>query len=129
MSSGIVVVTHGTTGRSLIEVAESILGESLDEILFVPFSHSGAEAEDRRAVRSAMDNAARRGGILVMTDLIGASPSNLIAALLDQYPATLVTGLNLAMLIRVWTYRDCGPDELARKAVEGGRRGIKAITK
>lgn len=129
MKSGIVVVTHGVTGRSLIEVAESILGESLDEVLFVPFSRSGAGAEDERAVRRAMDRAASQGGVLVMSDLFGASPSNLVAALLDQYPATLVTGLNLAMLIRVWTYRDCGPDELARKAVEGGRRGIKAIAR
>lgn len=128
MSTGIVVVTHGMTGRSLIEVAESILGESLNDILFVPFSRSGARAADQQAVRQAMESAGSAGaGVLVMTDLMGASPCNHIASLLDRYPAKLVTGLNLAMLIRVWNYRDRPPEELARKAVEGGRRDIKVV--
>lgn len=128
MSTGIVVVTHGMTGRSLIEVAESILGESLDGILFVPFSRSGAHEDDAQAVREALEKAgAQGGGVLVMTDLMGASPCNQIASMLHRYPAKLVTGLNLAMLIRVWSYRDCPPEELARKAVEGGRRDIKVF--
>ena len=128
MSTGIVIVTHGMTGRALIDVAESILGESLDDILFVPFSRSGARDADQQAVGEAMKSAAAAGGgVLVMTDLMGASPCNHIASLLDRYPAKLVTGLNLAMLIRVWNYRDCAPEELASKAVEGGRRDIKVV--
>jgi len=39
----------------------------------------------------------------------------------------MVSGLNLAMLLRVWNYRDRPIDTLVRKAVDGGKRGIKAV--
>lgn len=128
MNTGIVIVTHDRTGRSLIDVAESILGRSLEEIRFVPFSRAGAVEADQDAIRQAIREADEGAGVLVITDLMGASPCNHITPLLDEFPARLVTGLNLAMLIRVWNYRNHGLDELARKAVEGGRRDIRVFS-
>lgn len=125
MSVGIVVITHGTTGASLIEMAEFILGESLAEISLVPFRQSGDNITSNDEVRIAMAAANSGDGVLVLTDLIGSSPSNLVAEQLEAHDAVMVTGLNLAMLMSVWNYRKQALGLLARKAVESGRRGVK----
>ena len=125
MSVGIVVVTHGTTGSALLEVAEFILGESIAEIRFVPFSQSGDKVTTIDDVNKAMAGANSGQGVLVLTDLIGASPSNLVARQLEAHDAVMVTGLNLPMLMSVWNYRGQPLGSLARKAVDSGRRGVK----
>jgi PTS system ascorbate-specific IIA component len=124
MSVGIVIVTHGSTGASLIQMAEFILGESMAEIRFVPFRQSGDKITTADDVTQAMKAANSGEGVLVLTDLIGASPANLVARQLDANDAVMVTGLNLAMLMSVWNYRGQPLDSLARKAVDSGRRSV-----
>ena len=125
MSVGIVIVTHGDAGAALLEVAEFILGESMAEIGFVPFRQSGDQLTTNAEVRAALARADSGDGVLVLTDLLGASPSNRVADLLDAHSGVMVTGLNLAMLMSVWNYRREPLGLLARKAVESGRRGVK----
>lgn len=125
MSIGIVIVTHGMTGASLLEVAEFILGEEMSEIYFVPFRQSGDNVTTIGEVETAMAAADSGEGLLVLTDLIGASPSNLVAERLEAHAGVMVTGLNLAMLVSVWNYRKQPLGQVARKAVEAGRRGVK----
>lgn len=125
MSVGLVIVTHGMTGAVLLEVAEFLLGESMSDIRFVPFRQSGDNVTTTQEVEDAMAAADSGDGLLVLTDLIGASPSNLVAERLEAHDAVMVTGLNLAMLVSVWNYRRQPLGLLARKAVESGRRGVK----
>ena len=125
MSVGLVIVTHGMTGAALLEVAEFLLGEPMSEFRFVPFRQSGDNITSIEEVEAAMAAADTGDGLLVLTDLIGASPSNLVAARLEAHDGVMVTGLNLAMLVSVWNYRGQPLGLLARKAVESGRRGVK----
>jgi PTS system ascorbate-specific IIA component len=127
MSVGIVIVTHGNTGATLLEVAEFILGESMAEISFVPFRQSGDQQTTIAEVRAAMARADSGDGVLVLTDLVGASPANSVADLLEAHSGVMVTGLNLAMLMSVWNYRQQPLDLLARKAVGSGRRGVRVF--
>ena len=129
MSVGIVIVTHGKTGESLIEEAGFVLGQVLDDILFVAFNRSedlpGAVCE----VRSSIERADTGDGVIVLTDLLGASPSNGVADVLEEYHSVMVTGINLGMLIRVYNYRNETLDVVVRKAVDGGRRSVKIFQK
>jgi len=125
MSVGLVIVTHGTTGAALLEVAEFILAEPLSDVRFVSFRQSGANVTTTAEIEAAMAAADAGDGVLVLTDLIGASPSNLVAERLEAHGGVMVTGLNLAMLMSVWNYRGQPLGLLARKAVESGRRGVK----
>ncbi|MGK2925187.1 MAG: PTS sugar transporter subunit IIA [Lysobacterales bacterium] len=127
MSVGIVIVTHGGTGADLLEVAEFILGESLAEIGFVPFRQSGDRLTTITEVQAAMARADSGDGVLVLADLLGASPANSVAKLLQAHSGVMVTGLNLAMLMSVWNYRNEPLGPLARKAVNSGRRGVRVF--
>lgn len=127
MSVGIVIITHGQVGEALIMAAEFILGRSLDEIRLVPFTQTGAQPTSDRELREAIGRSEKGEGVLILTDLVGASPANLANGLSAEFKATVVTGINLPMLLRVWNYRNLPLDALAGKAVAGGKRGIEAI--
>lgn len=127
MSVGIVIVTHGDSGAHLLEVAEFILGEPLDRIGFVAFHQSGDRVTTVNEVRQALAGADTGQGVLVLTDLIGSSPSNLVNDLLEAHRGIMVTGLNLPMLMTVWNYRGEPLKPLAHRAVDAGRRGCKVF--
>jgi PTS system mannose-specific IIA component len=127
MSVGIVVITHGQVGAAIIKAAEFILDCSLEGIRLVPFTQLGAHPTGHGELKAEIDQSDEGDGVLVLTDLVGASPANLVSGLIPEIRATAVTGLNLAMLLRVWNYRDLPLDNLAKKAVTGGKRGIEAI--
>jgi PTS system ascorbate-specific IIA component len=129
MSVGIVIVTHGKTGESLIEEAGFVLGQVLDDILFVAFNQSEDLPEGVSEVRSSIERADTGDGVVVLTDLMGASPSNGVADVLEKYHSVMVTGINLGMLIRVYNYRNETLELVVRKAVEGGRRSVKIFQK
>jgi len=129
MSVGIVIVTHGKTGESLIQEAGFVLGKAMDDILFLEFDHSEDLSSNISEIRTSIATADSGDGVIVLSDLMGASPSNLIADVLEEYHAVLVTGINLGMLIRVCNYRDKTLELVARMAVEGGRRAVKIFQK
>jgi PTS system ascorbate-specific IIA component len=124
---GIVIVTHGQTGLSLVNDAEFILGQSLGRIRCIQFNQSGDQLTGDDELKQVIAESDQGEGVLVLTDVVGASPANLVTGLLEEYHATMVSGINLAMLIRVWNYRDTPLESLADKAVQGGRRGIEAF--
>ena len=63
-------------------------------------------------------------GVLIMTDLYGATPSNIATKLLKPGQIEGVAGVNLPMLLRALTYRDKGMETLITRAVAGGRDGV-----
>lgn len=124
---GIVIVTHGQTGQSLVDDAEFILGQSLGRIRCIAFIQSGDQPTGDDELRQVMVESDHGEGVLVLTDLGGASPANRVTGLLEEHHAAMVTGINLAMLIRVWNYRDTPLEALTHKAVQGGKRGVEAL--
>jgi PTS system ascorbate-specific IIA component len=122
---GIVIVTHGGTGHSLLEEAGFVLGKLLNDIPVVAFNHSANMQIGIEEIRTSIQKVDSGGGILVLTDLMGSSPSNLVNEVLEDNHAVMVTGINLGMLIRVCNYRDASLERLTRIAVDGGRNAVK----
>lgn len=127
MSVGILLVTHGDFGQSLIRAAEFILGCSLSEINCISVTQSGAEHPEIEQMKTAIRATDQGDGLLVLTDLAFASPSNTIETLLEGHRARMVSGLNMPMLLRTWNYRNEKLDMLAGRAEKGGIRGIEII--
>ena len=127
MSVGILLITHEGIGTALIAVATRLL-RTLPlptEAFEVPFDG------DVDALLPQASAALRRvdggHGVLVLTDLYGATPSNIAAKLARLgTPVRRVSALSLPMLLRVLNYADLELDELPAVAAAGARNG--AIT-
>ena len=63
-------------------------------------------------------------GVLILSDIYGATPCNLACKLIVPGRVEVVTGVSLPMLVRAFTYRDKGLSTMISKAVSGGRDGV-----
>ncbi len=126
MSVGILLLTHETMGAALIATARHILGRialPLDTLAIPP----GADVDEALRDTAARTRALDRGdGVLILTDVYGATPSN-VAEKLNSLGLDVrrVSGLNLPMLLRVLNYPEQTLSELAQTAASGGRTGIQ----
>ncbi|QCO67237.1 PTS fructose IIA subunit family protein [Luteimonas yindakuii] len=125
MTVGVLLVTHEGIGTALVAVAGRLLRPLplKVEAFEVPFD------ADPEALLPAASAALRRvdggAGVLILTDLYGASPSNLAARVARLgTPARRVSGLNLPMLLRVLNYPELGLQELPTVAAAGARIGV-----
>ncbi|MCK9538385.1 PTS sugar transporter subunit IIA [Dokdonella sp.] len=125
MTVGILLMTHEAMGRALVSAAHHVLGALP---LPVDVQEIAPDADPERMLRAAASNAReldRGNGVLVLTDLYGATPCNIARRLPDLgVRMHCVSGLNLPMLLRVLNYPEQSLEELAQTAASGGRGGI-----
>jgi mannose/fructose-specific phosphotransferase system component IIA len=129
LSVGVVILTHGVTGSHILADAEFVLSEKMEGVELVTYNQAEDQAAAMVAIHAAIEKADQGDGVLLLTDLFGASPSNRAALILEHFEAVMVSGINLAMLVCVWNYRDRPLGMLARKAAECGNRGIRITQK
>jgi len=124
MTCGILLVTHPGIGTALLDVATRLLRHLplKTEAFEVPFD---ADLDTLLPLASAAMRRVDGGhGVLILTDLYGASPSNLAAQLAKLgTPARRVAALSLPMLLRVMNYPEQGLDQLPATAAAGARNG------
>ena len=118
-------MTHESMGAALVSAARHVLGRLP---LPVDVQEIAADADPEQMLRAAAANARELDqgqGVLVLSDLYGATPCN-IAQRLPNLGVRMhcVSGLNLPMLLRVLNYPEQSLDELAQTAANGGRGGI-----
>ena len=121
MSVTIVLVTHPGIASAMRDRAAEILGTSLDEVHVAELDSGTTDPRPRLQERLATYD--RGDGVLILTDLPGATPCNQARRATPDNSA-LVSGLNLPMLIRAWNYRDRPLDELRDLVMDGGRAAI-----
>ena len=125
MAVGILLVTHPGIGTSLLAVATRLLHQLplRAEAFEVPFE---GDPDALLPQASAMLRRVDGGdGVLVLTDLYGATPSNLAAKLARiGTPVRRVSALSLPMLLRVMNYAALDLDELPAVAAAGARNGV-----
>ncbi|HDS1101191.1 PTS sugar transporter subunit IIA [Stenotrophomonas maltophilia] len=124
MTCGILLVTHPGVGTALLDVATRLLRQLplKTEAFEVPFD------ADLDALLPLASAALRRvdggAGVLILTDLYGASPANLAGQLARLgTPVRRVSALSLPMLLRVMNYPEQGLDQLPATAAAGTRNG------
>ncbi len=121
MTVAIVLITHPGIGTAFRKQAGAILGRELDGLTVVELDSGQARATD--ALRSQLAALDQHEGVLILSDLPGATPCNQARKAAPANSA-LLSGLNLPMLIRAWNYRHRALAELAELAAEGGRAAI-----
>ncbi len=121
---GLLVITHNNVGGALFDAATSVLGNCPLPYEILPVSQNCDPEERFEKAQSCLKKLnPADGGVLVITDMYGSTPSN-IATRLAANNVTIITGINLPMLVRVMNYPKLSLDKLANKAVSAGQTGV-----
>jgi PTS system ascorbate-specific IIA component len=67
-------------------------------------------------------------GVLILSDICGATPCNIASRLINPSHAELLSGVSLPMLVRALTYRDEPLASVIEKAMTGGVNGVMHIS-
>ena len=125
--AGILLVTHNGLGDSFVDCVKHVLGvvpHNLKVLSVTANDDTQQKLSEGQALIKQLDTG---GGVLILSDVYGATPSNIGRQLCHAERVIGVAGLNLPMLLRVVCYPETTLPELAKAAVDGGRGCITYI--
>ena len=121
---GVLLVTHGSIGESLLSSASQILGGTPPLVATLGVSRNDDPEDLTLRAQELLEALDQGDGVLVLTDIFGATPGNVIARLLDDGHIEGVSGLSLPMLLRVLTSRNGSLPAAVQRALSGGTEGL-----
>ena len=97
---GLILVTHGALAIEFVYAMEHVVGrqEAVATICIAP--HDDMERR-RKDIADAVKKVDSGGGVIILTDLFGGTPSNLAISLMRAGEVEVIAGINLPMLIRL----------------------------
>lgn len=124
---GILLVTHNGLGDSLLDCIRHVTGNipvHLKSLSVLADDDPHAKEAEGLALINQIDTG---DGVLLLTDIYGATPANIARRLCKPGHIEGVAGVNLPMLLRV----ACGPDiplmQMTQRALQGGQDCIVAL--
>lgn len=124
MTIGLVTITHNRIGSELLTTATQICGRT-------PVAHHHLEVHGecdpdamRATLMAVLADIDSGQGVLILTDLFGATPCNIARNASTGHDVRVVTGINLPMVLRVFNYAHLELAAIADKAAGGGQQGI-----
>lgn len=124
---GIFLITHGTVGESLVQCACHVLNKRPPQIAQLGVSAQDDPLDLLPVARQMLGWADSGQGVIVLTDIYGATPANIATKLLVPGRVEGVAGVNLPMLLRVLTYREKDMATLVQRAISGGCDGVLQV--
>lgn len=121
---GVIIVTHGLLAEGLVDSAEMILG-SLSQIATIRLDEKMTPETLRSQVEKHISNLMSDEGVLILTDLRGATPFNVTASFAERNDVSVITGVNLPLLLEALTQRSKKDlKTLTAYVVQKGQEGI-----
>jgi PTS system mannose-specific IIA component len=120
---GVLLVTHGEIGTALLASASQILGGVQQVATLSVWRQDDPDDLVLRA-RELLERIDAGDGVLVLTDIFGATPGNVVSRLLADGQVEGVSGVSLPMLLRVLTGRNGSLDAAVKRALSGGAEGV-----
>lgn len=125
---GLVIVTHGGLAAEFVSAMEHVVGpqRGVAAICIGPDDDMERRRQDILAACARADSG---GGVILLTDMFGGTPSNLAISVMEQTRAEVIAGLNLPMLIKLASVRHREPlDACVHAAQDAARKYISVAS-
>jgi len=128
--NAILIIAHAPLAHALRECALHVFPDCGTHLAAIDVQPNLPPEETLATARISMEQLSRVPqvkGVLVLTDIFGATPSNVAQKLVDGVKSRLITGVNLPMLLRSVSYRHEPLEALVSRAVVGGTQGVMQV--
>jgi PTS system ascorbate-specific IIA component len=126
MSNTIFIIAHAPLANALRDCAMHVYPECAHEVIALDVQPDAQPEETLRLANQALENVPL-GGLLVLTDIFGATPANVAQKVVGSRRAKLIAGANVPMLFRAVSYRHESLDDLVARALAGGTQGVMQV--
>ena len=124
----VIVVSHGSYARGLVDTAQMIAGKQEDLEAF------GLESEEsvdtlKEKIRQSIEQASQEEEILILTDIFYGSPFNTVISLMPEYDLYHVTGINLPLMMEVIMGRISGKhaEEICKELLKAAPDTVRDV--
>jgi len=121
---GILIIAHGGFGESLLECAKHVIGNEPRQVAYLAVTNHDDPDVFLPIAQNLVAKLNEGDGVLVLSDMYGATPCNIVSKLLIPGEVEGVAGVNMPMIVRTMSYRHESLSALVEKAVTGGREGV-----
>lgn len=121
---GVLIIGHDTLPESLAQAVTHVLGSRPAQFDVLSVNCNDDPLDVLPRAKTALARLDTGEGVVIFSDIYGATPCNLVGKLIEPGRVEAVAGVNLPMLVRAFTYRTKGLDMMIRKAVSGGCEGV-----
>ena len=128
--NAILLIAHAPLANALRQCALHVFPDCEAMVAAIDVQPNLSPDETLATARIALEqlgNLPQVKGVLVLTDIFGATPSNVAQKLVDGVRSRLITGVNLPMLLRSVSYRHESLEMLVSRAVIGGTQGVMQV--
>lgn len=125
----LLIICHGTMAEGLVDALSLIVGPQ-EGIRAIGLRAADAIDELGDRIQAAIDELDQGDGVLILVDMVGASPFNVSARIaVESERLEVVTGVNLPMLLETAMQRDSSNlQELAAIAKQAGEGSIMILS-
>ena len=121
---GVLLITHGTLGEALVQCVCHVMNRRPAQLMQLGISGQDDPLDALPLARRLVELVDSGSGVLILTDILGATPANTAARLLEPGRVEGIAGVNVPMLLRALTYRGQGMEVLLKKTVAGACEGV-----
>jgi len=125
----ILIISHAEIANSFAYCIEHIINKRVENLVVLPVKKAESPenilARAQEIVKMQLNNS---NGVLILSDVFGATPNNIASKLVKSGKVELISGLNLPMLIRAISYSKGSLAECVSKSLEGGINGIVHVS-
>ena len=122
--TGLLLIMHGRLGDDMPDAAKEILTDCPLATASIAVNSNSDPDQLLETANRLCDDLDNGDGVLILTDLYGSTPSNIANRLTDTHNASVISGANLPMLLRILNYPEMSLEALCDKAANGARDGI-----
>jgi mannose PTS system EIIA component len=124
---GILLITHAPLGNAFVATAAHMYAGKLERVEAIDVIADQDPFEINALAMEAIARLDDGSGVLVMTDVMGGTPSNCCHMLSIAGSVVVIAGINLPMLLRAITYRNNDLDTVVEKAISGAKSGAVKV--
>jgi len=124
---GILLLTHAPLGNAFIEAATHVFRGRTEQLEALDVCADQDTGEVKSLANEAIARLNDGSGVLVITDVMGGTPSNCTLSLAQPGSVEVIAGISLPMLLRALTYRHDTLDVVVEMALAGGQSGAVRV--
>jgi mannose PTS system EIIA component len=124
---GIMIVSHEPLGTALLHCTRHIFGRLPPQLAALDVIPDEDPADAEQAGRELLERINDGSGVIVLTDLFGATPARVAARLAVPGRVEVIAGVNLPLLVKALTYRRGPLEEVTVSLLHGVRETFVRI--